>query len=324
VPHPFQHTCTSRRPRGAAVLALLLLAACGDDEAAPTSATASGGAAATASLAPEGLATGDVEALLEALHTSHGRLRTQVGPHRMTVRSSFDVSPQGEPATPEPAVDELRPVAQHVDDTLELVWVTAAVNEPRFSLSQSNEHDRGRDVVVDGERIYTRQKNRGWYVGPLQADLYELWLDDAQRSVHDVVALAAPQLAISVAKTNGGLGADGAALAFTLSRATATNASLAIDTTRAAWRKAASIDTIEGTIVVDAATGAWLTADVRVGFSMPGPDGRTLQGRVTIAGELSAIDASTPLAVPTDAQPLLERTRYDAERARLLDGLAGR
>jgi len=303
-----------------ALASILGSAGCGDDDAA-TSVTSASGDAVVASLAPEGLAAGDIGALVEALHTSHARLRTTLGPHRLSVRTTFDLSPQGEPATPEPAIDERRPMPQHVDDTLELVWLTTAVNEPKFSLSQSNEHDRGRDVVVDGERIYTRQRNREWYVGPLQADLFELWLDDAQRSVHDVVALAAPELAVTVARTEGAAG--GAALAFTLSRATTTDPKRAVATTRAAWRKDAIIDEVEGTVVVDATSGAWISADLKVAFSMPGPDGRRLVGRVSIVGEQSAIDASTPLAVPPDAQPLLERTRYDAERARLLDGLAG-
>lgn len=269
-------------------------------------------------MASPGLAAGDVGALLDALHQGHAKLRSAVGPHRMKVRTTFDLTPQGEPATPEPAVDELRPAPQHVDDQLELLWVTASPNVPRFSLSQSNEHDRGRDIVVDGERIFTRQMNRSWYVGPLQADVYELWLDDAQRSVHDAVALAAPQLATAVAP-----GADGA-LVVTLSRAATADPSRVVDDPRSAWRKAAAIDAIDGTLELDAGTGAWRRAEVHVTFSMRGPDGRTLLGRIDLVGETAAVDATTPLPVPTDAQPLLERTRYDAERARLLDGLAGR
>ncbi len=288
--------------------------ACGDEP------SGSGNAPATASrpMAPAGLAQGDVAALLEALRQPHARARAATGPHRMVVHATFDLSPQGEPATPEPAVDELRPSAQHVDDNLELLWVTSSPNQPRFSLSQSNDHDRGRDVVVDGEAIYTRQRNRGWYVGPLQSDLYELWLDDAQRSVYDAVALAAPQLAVAVAA------GDAGRLSFTLSRAATTNAALVVADERATWRKAAAIDEIAGTLEVDGHSGAWLKADVRVGFSMPGPDGRRLAGRVTLVAQTTAVDAQTPLAVPTGALPLLERDRYDAERARVLDGLAGR
>lgn len=309
-------------PLCAWLVGLALAAACGDDDAAPA---ASANVEAARSEAPAGLAAGEVAAVLDALRQSHARVRTAVGPHRMHVHATFDLAPQGEPATPEPAVDELRPQAQHVDDDLELVWLTTGVNHPRFSLSQSNDHDRGRDVVVDGEHIYTRQRNRAWYVGPLQADLYELWLDDAQRSVYDVVALAAPQLAIAVAEADGGFSSgDGGALQLTLSRAAAVDPRLAVTDPRSAWRKDATMDSIEGTVLVDARSGAWFGADVRIAFSMPGPDGRTLVGRVAVTAEASAIDASAPLAVPTDAQPLLERTRYDAERARLLDGLAGR
>lgn len=318
------------RPRGrirngVTAVVMLALAAitpgCGDDDDAPTATAPSASTAA----APPALAAGELGALLDALHQAHSRVRGAVGPHRLEVHATFDLTPQGEPATPEPAVDERRPTPQHVDDRLELLWLTTAVNAPRFSLSQSNEHDRGRDIVVDGEQIYTRQRNRGWYVGPLQADLYELWLDDAQRSVYDVIALAAPQLAVSVTPTDGGFASgDGSALRFTLARAASRDLTRVVDHPRSAWRTNAEITEVEGTVVVDARSGAWVSADVRVGFSVPGPDGRPLAGQVAVTALATPVDVATPLTVPSGAQPLLERTRYDAERARLLDGLAGR
>jgi hypothetical protein len=264
----------------------------------------------------DAVAAGDVAALLAALHRSHAQVRGDTGPHRIRVRTSFDLAPTGDPATPEPAVDEQRPMPQHVDDELELLWVTSAPNQPRFSLVQRNEHDRGRDVVVDGERIYTRQKNRAWFVGPVQSDVFELWLDDAQRSVHDVVSLAAPQLAVSAAQQD-------SAIVLTLSRAATSDPSLAAAGGRAAWRSKAQIDAVSGSVTLDATTLAWQSAKAEVQFSMPGPDGRTLAGRVTIDASRQTVPGDTPLPIPADAQPLQERTRYDAERARLLDGLAG-
>ncbi len=295
---------------------VLVLGGCADDNDAGSHASAP--AAADAPRASEGLANGDVAAVLQALHQSHARVRGAIGPHQLIVKARFDLAPQGDPATAEPALDELRPRAEHIEDVIELQWLTASPNVPRFSLSQSNDHQRGRDVVVDGERIYTRQANRTWYVGPLQADVYELWLDDAQRAVYDAVALAAPQLAIAVAP-----GADGQ-LRLALSRTGSTNAALVRDDPRSAWRSGATIDEIGGTIDVDGGSGAWLSADVQVAYSMPGPDGRVLRGSVALEARRTALGADAPLGIPQDAQPLLERTRYDAERARLLDGLAGR
>lgn len=298
-----------------------MLSACGDD-APEAEATVESKATTKSTDAPRvsagAVVAGDVAALLAALHRSHAEIRRDTGPHRLRVHTSFDLSPTGDPATPEPAVEEKRPMPQHVDDELELLWLTTQVNAPRFSLTQSNEHDRGRDVIVDGERVFTRQRNRTWFVGPVQSDVFELWLDDAQRSVHDVVALAAVQLAVSASR-------EESTIVLTLSRAAAANPGLRVSDPRAAWRSKAQVDAVAGTITLDATTLAWVTAKLDVSYSVPGPDGRTLAGSVKIDAAREAVAGDTALPIPAEAQvqPLQERSRYDAERARLLDGLAG-
>lgn len=295
----------------------LSVAACSDEPATEDDKpAASARSNAAPSVSFDAVAAGDVTALLAALHQSHAQVRGEIGPHRLRIRTSFDLAPSGDAATPEPAVDEKRPLPQHVDDEIDLLWLTTAVNTPRFSLTQSNEHDRGRDVLVDGDRVYTRQRNRTWFVAPVQSDVFELWLDDAQRSVHDIVALAAVQLAVSASRQE-------SAIVLTLSRASAADPTKRVADPRSAWRSKAQIDAVAGSITLDASTLAWVTAKLDVSYSMPGPDGRTLVGRVTIDATREAAAADSPLPIPADAQPIQERTRYDAERARLLDGLAG-
>jgi hypothetical protein len=92
-----------------------------------------------------------------------------------------------------------------------------------------------------------------------------------------------------------------------------------------AWRKDAEITAITGEVVVDAKSGLWLAADVHVGYTMPGPDGRDLRGDAHVKGSVTPLQPDTAtIEVPADVAPILERTRYEVERTRLLDGLAGR
>lgn len=305
-------------------IAAPMLSACGDDEGDAGGTAPVLGAAGSTSKWHETLAKGDVDGLLAALQQGHLRARTGLGPHRMKIHSELALAPEGEPATHEPAVDELRPTPQHVVDDLELVWATTEPNRPRFSLVQTNDHERGREVVVDGTRMYTRHRHRAWYVQELQADLHELWLDDAQRSIYDAIALAAPRLAVQATEEAGAGIGGGAAIRFALATAATSDPNRALAKHGQAWRADAEIDEVSGSVLVDAGSGLWLSAEVHVRYGMPGPDGRRLRGSVDASAEVAPVSPeAAEIVIPSDAQPLLERTRYEAERARLLDGLAG-
>lgn len=305
--------------RCAAALALALAGGCGDDAGATASADAAAPAAVAHDSGP--LLRGDVRALLAALAQSHASVRAAVGPHRLTLHTITAIAPVGEPTTSEPKVDEPRPIAQAVDDRLELVWATTQPNMPSFSLAQTNDHDRGREIVVDGGVMYTRARDRAWYQQPLQVDVFELWLDDAQHAVHDAIELAAPRLSVSASESAGAGLAGGGAIVCELSLAPGTDATLVPAGERRAWRGGAEITDVRGRVVVDAGSGAWLSADVQVAFGMPGPDGRPLTGSLAVTGTVEP--GAGALVRPQGAAPLLERTRYAVERSRLLDGLAG-
>jgi len=309
---------------------ILVGAACGDDDdtaaQAPTNAADEGGGSDRSAA----LQNAELGAVLEALAQDHDRARATIGPHRLGIQAALALAPEGEPKTTEPAVGEPRPVADAVKDDIRIVWASAPESEPRLSISQHNDHDHGRDVVVADERMYTRHEHRNWYVQPLQSDIYELWLDDAQHAVHDVVSLAAPRLQLAAeAKSGEGL-AGGDAIAIALSLADTTDAKRIVNDGTRAWRADAEITAVEGEIVLDARSGLWLRADVRVRYAVPGPDGRPLRGDAHIRGSvepLSPESATAEIDNASDwqkAEPLLERTRYEVERARLLDGLAGR
>ncbi len=301
-------------------LALTLALACGDDDVGATTASAPiTSRTAIRDSAP--ILRGEVRALLEALAQRHATVRAVVGPHRLTVHAVTALAPVGDPATPEPSVDSPRPVPQAVDDRLELVWAATQPNAPRFSLSQANDHERSRDIVVDEGVMYTRAKSRAWYHQPLQVDVFELWLDDAQHAVHDAIELAAPRLAIQASEQPGAGIAGGSAIACELSVASSSDPALFVGGDRQAWRAGAEITGVHGRVVLDAGSGAWLSADVQVAFALPGPDGRMLAGSLAVTGTVAP--GAAAVVRPEGAVPLLERTRYTVERSRLLDGLAG-
>lgn len=306
------------------MLVAVAIASCGDDEGDAAQDPAAVASAASGDRT-SALASADVGALVNALAQGHAIARTTIGPHELSVSVDLSLTPVGEPATPEAEVGKPRPLADAVRDEIRLRWASTPGTAPRFSLTQHNDHDHGRDIVVADERMYTRHEHRGWYVQPLQVDVWELWLDDAQHALYDVVALAAPRLQLqSTTRAGEGL-AGGDALALQLALASAPDPSKAVQGPQQAWRKDVEITAITGEVVVDAKSGLWLAADVHVGYSMPGPDGRALRGDAHVKGTVVALQPeSTTLEVPTDVAPVLERTRYEVERARLLDGLAGR
>jgi hypothetical protein len=202
------------------------------------------------------------------------------------------------------------------------VWA-GDVHGAGFSLAQGNDHDRGRDVVITEGRMYSRNRPRAFAVLDVESTVHELWLDDAQHAVHDAVQFAAPALAITTeARAGEGL-AGGDAIAIALSSSGSYDAARLAPDAPSQWREEITFDTISGTVLVDQRTGAWLSADVELRWHLQGGDGRRLRGSMNLVGSVSAVspDAAHVVA-PSDAVALPERTRYEAERQRLLDGLA--
>lgn len=268
------------------------------------------------------LREGGLDDILAALGQSHRAVRSSVGPHELTYEASMSLTPQTQRAG-DPAVDARVVEPQSVQDELTLLWA-GEDDGPTFSLSQQNDHEQGRDVVVAQGQLYSRLRHRGWLVHSLETTVFELWLDDAQHAVHDAVEFAAPALAVTVEAAEGeGLG-DGEAIAVTLSTADAVDDSRRAAGSVSRWRGDASLDEISGNVLLDAKTGAWLHASVSVRYSLQGADGRQLRGSVEVSGSVTPRTAAEVQVVsPTDVAPLPELTRYDLERQRLLDGLAG-
>lgn len=258
--------------------------------------------------------------LIDLLQRTHAQVRPALGAHRLDATTRFEIAPV-EPPPALPAVDGRFTPARSVIDELHLAWTPPDDDDaPRFELRQSNEHDRGREVIAVDGAIFTRLPHRPWLRRDLDTDLHERWLDDAYRCVGDVVELAAPRLAVSRGETRTVNGREG--LVLVLSPSDAARSFAQPDDPRASWRARAKIQDIEGELVVDPVSGAWLDADLVVKYAITAEHGAQLRGSVQVRAALAPYaELSVPKA-PANAQPYPERRRLDLERDRLLDGLA--
>ncbi len=306
--------------------ALLVIACGGDDQAPPSSASALAPHAEASPPAADDwsarLAAPTVPDLLAAVGRPHATIRERVGPHTLTVTTDFALAPVGEPPSAHPKLDAPVVTPQAVHDELSLRWaLPPAPSEARFALSQANDHDRGRDVVVVGQTVHVRQAHRAWYHYPRDSDVVELWLDDAQRSVHDALELAAPRLSLRAAALPGAGLEGGPAVEITLGLAEAETPALRAAGPTQGWRAGAEIQEVEGVVRLDAASGAWLSATVDVAYGLRGADGRPLQGSLHLEAQVTPGDPG-PIEAPPDSSPVPQRLRYDEEQRQLLDGLA--
>jgi len=304
-----------RPAHGAICLVLgIALLGCGETGRAP----GSGNGKAHEEVAPWAtrLADPTPATVLKALAQPHSVAREVLGPHRLLYKARFSLAPEAEPAPPR--VGKPAPIAQEVEDELELVWGSNPGEAPRFSLSQHNDHDRGRDVIVVDGNVYTRMRNRGWLVRQVESDMTELWLDDAQLAAHDLVELAAPRLHVASESTDD----EGTpTVRVDLGVTDSVDANLA---PRSGWRREVTIDDISGGLSLLAESGLWLSAEIVVHYHLRQAEGGTLRGTASLEGKVERITAEAArISAPAQAQPVPERIRYEVERKRLLEGLAG-
>jgi hypothetical protein len=292
--------------------ALLVAAACQRDKETPGPTTSGQQPAADLLGALESDAS--VEALLALLARPHRDARNAIGPHRLSYTANFELKPVDDPGRPKVGQPVL--TDQAVTDELILEWGSAPGEPTAFRLEQHNDHDEGREIIVIDETVFSQLRHRSWFERGLDSELHELWLDDAFHSVHDAVAFAAPNLAVEVSD-------DGETVSVALNRSEAKNADLVRVDPSTDWRHRAEIESIEGTVVIDKASGVWRSGTVSVGYSLADKLGRKLRGRTAVEGSLEPADpGSITIKAPQGASPLPERERLELERAKLLDGLA--
>ena len=111
--------------------------------------------------------------------------------HHLHVEADYDSHPAGlDPkALPPARVDEPINQAFSVHEVIDLLWASRPDEGPRLHLDQRTGPDSGRELTIIDERSWTRIDNLGWYEAPLEGELWQLWLDDAQHALHHSAAL---------------------------------------------------------------------------------------------------------------------------------------
>ena len=252
--------------------------------------------------------------LLAALAQTHSTARALLGPHRLHYTADFSLLPA---APSRPVVDEPVQLEQQVHDELTLVLGSAAGEPLRMHLSQKTGKGEGREVIILDEQVFTRLAHRGWQTRALDSELHNVWLDEAQHCVHDLVELAAPALAVTVQES-------GDAVEVTLGRADAVDTTLIVAGNGREWRQRSELGELTGSITLDRATGLWRAAELKVAYVVRDVLDRPQRGEATLSATFDPTPpAQLVIEAPTEAVPVPERTRPELERQRLLHGLAG-
>src|SRR5690606_5573629 len=173
----------------------------------------------------------------------HVQVRSQIGPHRLDYSADFELVPES-PSDQSPKVGEPIELAMTVHDELSLVWASTDEHAQRFSIRQLNDREDRRELVVAGQLAYTRLREANWYQRLLDGDVHELWLDDAQRSVHDLFEFMAPRAAVKFLGENETEGVR--TLRYGLTLADAVDTALGRDGDESLWRAAAEIRSLSG------------------------------------------------------------------------------
>ncbi|NVB39777.1 hypothetical protein G6O69_18175 [Pseudenhygromyxa sp. WMMC2535] len=271
----------------------------------------------------------DWEGLVELLAVDHALARELLGPHRLRYTASYRSAPLGIEADPKsgalPPVPVGDPIyeAFSVDEQLELTWAAAPGEAPRFHLDQRTGPERGRELTVLDERAWSRVDHYGWYAMPLDGQLWQVWLDDAQHAALDLVALAGPAAEIDGVEA---LEIDGRPVLRVSLRPSEAHSERVVEAPTP-WRGDADIELRSGELTLDRATGLWLAASFEIRWTqvVPGGSGgpRRIQGEVRFSGSVEPLAEAPSVEAPAAASPLPERERPELLRARLLDGLAG-
>lgn len=315
------------RPARLAALALALsITGCGDDQASEETAARQLGTRAEPSIGARVetfIAAPDYATLTSLLRQGHAVAREQFGPHRLRYNATIRTGPAKiDDAQPLPDVTVDQPIYERfvVTDVLELLWGSQPGEPPRLALDQHNEHEHGRALVLIGEREWANLDGRGWFERPLETDLWQLWADDAQHAVLDLIELAGPHADINAIALED---LDGRpAVRVSLRQSEQHHRERTVDAPTP-WRHDAEVQVISASVVLDRATGLWRRASIELSWSFRDSAHRDLRGHARLEGSVDPLGEAPAIMPPVDAQRTPERDRPELLRERLLDGLAG-
>ncbi len=297
----------SRAARSCGVLTWGMLAiACGRDGGVPDAELGELVLAPKVADHPIEVATAakDPRELARAVALPHSKLGALLGPHRLAITSSFEVSEAGqvvEQLTDELALDFAAPGAWHG--------------------TSNNSADYGRETIfVDGS-LYLRARYQRWHKraptndaepGALRDRFY-----DAGAATWDLLSPA-----IAVADRGDATSAGKPAKKIAISFAPQAKKPAEELVTQRKWRETRTVEAVEGEALLDSATGALLSLSLRgtVGFTR---DGKAFSMKVNLT---SAVQPGRPpaIAAPEAGEVVATPGRMHEvdERDKLLERIA--
>ena len=307
---------------------LLLAGACGDAELelgpqAKPEALEHNPSAEAAAAVERFVDEPDWDGLLALLDRGHGDARELLGPHHLHVEADYDSHPAGlDPkALPPARVDEPINQAFSIHEVVDLLWASRADEGPRLHLDQRTGPDSGRELTIIDERSWTRIDNLGWYEAPLEGELWQLWLDDAQHAARDIAVLVGPVVDIAAVEPTSVDGRDALRVSLRPGEAHPERVAEAL----VPWRREASFELRKGELVLDRATGLWLEAHFEVLWRHEAPahaggtGKRFIEGSALLDATVEVLAEPPSLSPPPEAAPLPERERPMVLRDRLLN-----
>jgi hypothetical protein len=260
---------------------------------------------------------------VELLETRHGVARELLGPHQLRYTAQLGTGPVGiDAAAPLPDVAVGEPIYERFEltDELELRWGSAPGEPPRLYLEQHNEHQHGRALILIDEQTWTQLDGQTWLAGPLETDLWQLWADDAQHAVLDLVQLAGPHADLGELEH---IEVDGRPAVRVSLRASETHHPERTLDAPTPWRHGATVEIDMASIVLDRVTGLWLAAQIVLRWRFEDAAGREMAGLARFDGRVEILATPPVIVPPATNEPLPERERPQLLRDRMLDGLAG-
>lgn len=250
----------------------------------------------------------DPRELGRALAMPHSRLAPLLGPHRLTITSSFEVHEAGQ-------------IVEQQSDETTLEFASPAA----WRGVSNNSAEYGREVIFVDGALYLRARYQRFHQRPPTTEAEPAAqrdrLADAGAATWELLAPAVA-LADQGAFTVSGFG-DKPARKIAISTAASPRKPEAELLAQRKWREQRTLEDVEGEAVLDAATGAPLALTLRgtVGFMR---EGKSYSMKVRLSSEVSSIGAAPAITAPPPAEVVLTPGRLHEvdERDKLLERIA--
>lgn len=254
------------------------------------------------------VASRDARELGRAVALPHHRVAALLGPHRLTITSSFEVSEAGK------VVDQLT-------DELSLEFASPTA----WHGTSNNSAEYGRETIFLDGSLYLRARYQRWHQRPPTNDVEPAALADR---FYDAGAatwdLLSPAIAVADKGATTSAGSQPrAARKIAITAAASPQKPPREVLSQRKWRESRTVEGVEGEAVLDAATGAPLQLSLRgtVGFMR---DGKAYSMRVSVTSAVTSLGAPPAITAPDPAEVVQTPVRMHEvdERDKLLERIA--